>query len=491
MNKLQQILNDCETDLRAGRAQKLEARLQSLNFSVLPREALLPLAHVARRGGLFMWGLKALNKVVRPGEVNSGEEMAEYAVLLQKIGANEEAAEWLALINKERVPVAHLYQAFQHFHEWDGEAAIVSLEQYLQAPLQDYERAVARVNLAAAYLLSDKKDIAEELLKKDAEKNHEQGRSRLEGNCHEMLAQLALERGDYDTAYTELYLAGQLFAGEETPDARFVKKWRYITDALKVKNTEGLQHLRNEALGRHEWELVRDMDLFILKISFAQEKFQHLYYGTPFPGYRSRAVRTLGIEAPSADSVYLWGYDKAIDQNRFDLKTGRVWSVKSRAESEVVEGGSKLHQLLLALSMDLYRPLRVAGLFAALFPEEKFDPFSSSDRVHRLVSRSRKALQEAGLQMKILHKDDAFLIKISSSFHMPLRLDRRPVERQGVLLSRLGELFGSSSFGSAEACQQLGVSASVFKRMAAWAISQKLLEKQGAGATTLYRIVEK
>ncbi|NJL26043.1 MAG: hypothetical protein HC902_13335 [Calothrix sp. SM1_5_4] len=119
------LIDIYELHLRQGRADLVVRSLQGRGFGRIPRQWILPLANIARRTGLSSLGLRLLSPVVMPktGQTATGPEIAEYAVLLQKIGAIEESSRMLALIDRERVPESSLYRAFYHFHRWDPAAA--------------------------------------------------------------------------------------------------------------------------------------------------------------------------------------------------------------------------------------------------------------------------------------------------------------------------------------------------------------------------------
>lgn len=496
------ILEDCESDLRNGQGQRIEERLETLKLSELPRKILLPLAHIARRAGLFSHGLKILSPVLKPEMQPLPEEMAEYAVLLQKIGAMEEALIYLEKVDDDSVPDALLYRAYHHFHEWNGPDAIPHLRRYLASPIEPYKRAIGQVNLAAALILSERYDEALDLVNAAIDSNGSAGFVRLEGNCHEMKAQILLQRAAFKDAAGELDRAATLLGHEQTQDAFFVRKWRAILTAMETGRHETVFELKRQALARNDWETLREMDLYLSKLEYEKKRFDHLYFGTSFAAYRQRIERVAGRKPESREFVLLPSDEIAgmasdgdliaagKDSPLFDLESGSLLAASGACEP-LLEPGSKPHQLLTALLRDLYRPLRVAGLFAALFPDEHYDPFTSPDRVHRLLTRARQALKKAELPVEIVHRNEGFVVKITGAVGIRLPIDRLLQGRNRVLLAKLQEAFPKGDFSSREGADTLGLSPSAFKRLAAWAIESELMEKIGAGSATFYRLLSK
>ena len=487
MKNFNELIQQCEQDLRAGQAQKIHLLFKTINLSKIPREFQLALANIARRTGLFLAGLKILNGTVRTLADATSAELAEYAVLLQKIGAVEEASELLNHVNKDTAPVGHLYQAFQCFHEWNGAGAVPHLEKFLSSDLSDYDRAVGRINLAAALLQSDQGERAESLLNEDIEANHAKGYTRLECNGYELLTQALLQRADFKSARLMIERAHILLAREESPDIQFVNKWQAIIEAHERQSIEPLQKLRSEAFERQDWEVVRDADLFICKMRFSTELFHKLYFGTPYEFYRKRIITTLDVNVPDLSRPYGYANASRKPEPLFDLAKGEL--IKNGVAEAVVEPGSKIHQVLTSLLMDLYRPLRVAGIFAYIFPEEIFNPFDSPDRIHRLIARTRKTFKELDVPLEIVNHHDAYSVHLNGGVGIQLMGNRQLTERNGVLLRQLEGQFGVAGFTPREAIKFLDVSPSTFKRLVSWGIKAKKIEKIGAGSAVVYRLI--
>ncbi len=89
---LEQILNECDAQIRLGKAPIASRQLRLIKPSALNRSQLARFAQLCRRVGQVHKGLAALSPVVRPNHrahlrPATATEKAEYAVLLQRAGA--------------------------------------------------------------------------------------------------------------------------------------------------------------------------------------------------------------------------------------------------------------------------------------------------------------------------------------------------------------------------------------------------------------------
>jgi hypothetical protein len=195
MKPFELIVSHCDQEIRAGRTAQAAKELQQLNTAKVPREWRLPLANLCRRAGLLNTGMRLLTPVVHPertktGDTASNAELAEYGVLLHRIGATREALHTLEKVNTIEVPDALLYRSFCHFSEWEYEGATKALEAYTTQTSSGYMNFVARVNLASAYVGGERFEQALDLLARNIEEARANSYSRLQGNCHELRAQV-------------------------------------------------------------------------------------------------------------------------------------------------------------------------------------------------------------------------------------------------------------------------------------------------------------
>lgn len=484
MKPFELIAAECDADIRAGKSAEAAKRLQQLNSSKVPREWRLPLANLSRRAGLLNLGMRLLTPIVHPDRARAGvfatsAEIAEYGVLLHRLGATREALQMLDKVDTLLVPDALLYRSFCHFSEWEFAGATRALETFLaQGKATSYMQFVASVNLASAYIGEAKFAQALELLERNIDEARINNYSRLQGNCHELRAQIRLHQGDYAQARVELSAANELLGGNLTFDQLFVKKWTAIARGLETRDVQPILEFRREALERGDWESVREADRFALKVEFDESRFMHLMFGTPFEGYRDLICKELGRSIER--ETYLHG-DAAAP--RMDVATGHV---NGGAQIAI---GTKCHQLIEVLLRDLYRPQRLGAIFAELCPGEHFDLFSSPDRVHQLLRRTRRWIEAEALPIQIREKKGFYSLIMTGPFAFSVPLRRQSVDTMSRHFQQLHAHFKTSQiFTARQARVAIALPRSSFQLFINWAIENGHVEKFGSNRETCYRI---
>lgn len=455
--------------LKAGRVAEVREALEDLNTSALPGNLRLKFANLCRRVNLPSKGLRILD-----WHNASPEELAEYAVLLQRSGATREALRILGRLNSSSRPEVLLYQAFCHFNLWQYEPAIPLLEKYLTFPLDEYARAVGKINLAAA--LSGVQRLNDEhiaaLLTEFRAKNY----TRLLANALELGAQNHLFSGNLAKAKENIHEAEEILKASASLDGIFVRKWRAAIECVEKSDPAPLKAFRAEAEKLGDWESVRDADLLSLRVKFEWDLFDRVYFGSPFSGYRERVKLMLG-KGPRS-SQFVLGPQNA---PAFDIKSGTF------AGQVAIKPGSQTHKLIDVLFRDFYKPFNVGGLFSELFNGEHFDIESSPARVHQAVKQARKTLKNSDIDLEIVSENNLFSIKIAGHLQVIIPLEREERSPNQILLELL-RASGKQEFSAADARELLGISAGQFKTFAAWAIEDEKLEKFGAGSATRYLI---
>ena len=483
MDQLEKIHSQCEALIRAGEPSRAAGLLTKINTSRIPRPWRWKIANLCRRVGLVNVGLRILAPVVRPQKLHDApmpEEIAEYAVLLQRVGAWNESLDLLGTVDTARVPSAHLYSSWVHFRSWDGKSALANLEAYLRHPLPDYQKLVGRVNLSAALIVDRQRDRARELVDDCLSIARAQGNRRIEGNCLELKSQLEYFQGDFLSARRTLQQADELFSSAEIYDQFFVKKWQAIVEAQESGSEAPLRRLRAEASQRGDYESMREADFYLLKLSFNEELFCHLYFGTPSEGYRRKMVEEY-CHRPER-TTYKVGHGKS----ELNLQTGEL---DGRL---VLNPGKQAHRLLGVLLRDLYRPVGTGEIFAGLFPDEYFNIISSPNRVHQAIVRARKGFASSGLSFRIVERNSAFCLELDGSIAVLVPLEGHTPQTNEAVMDRLRARISSErGFSAKEAREALDIPASTFKTFATWALENGYLERRGSNRSTVYRWIER
>lgn len=475
MKNFARLIQECDDWIRSGQLARCAAALQQLKSTRVPSNYRRELAVIARRIGQPQVGLRLLTPLFRLGfEGARPTDLAEYAVLLQRCGANREAMSLLSKVNEAQVPEASLYRAFAHFNLWEYEKSIPHLVQYLGADISTYARSVGRVNLADAFLFTERYDAAEYLLEELVAELSPLKLNRLLGNCYEMLGQLHIIRGNFSKAEELLARAEGILGQTGALDGFYISRWQSILQSFKQKDVAPLMAFRERAKTKCEFESVRQTDFFRLKVSFDTDVFHALYFGTPYPAYREKMTRAFGGE-PRVES-YVWG----------PTKGGRVNVRDARINGRELEfKGLKSHALLVALSEDFYRPIRTTEIFAALWPNEHFNVFSSPQRVHQVVARTRRHFEQHGLDLKISQSPFGYKIDIGEKTALEIPSIHAPAINYERLLFDL-QRASPQGFTKHSALTELGLSASAFRRFCSWAVHDGRVQKFGASTNTRY-----
>ena len=480
MSNYEALYDECDRMIRAGQTQAAAQRLGKINTAQVPRAWRLKLARLSRRSGSIALGLRLLTPLVsenRRGILTGSPtpaERAEYAALLFRCGAVREALESLTTIDVKEAPDAALFSAFCLFSQWDYERAVPSLEAYLRHVSDPYASLIGKVNLSAALVSTGRYANAETTIGECLEQTRSSGASRLEANCLELSTQMDVLRGNLTGAEASLARAEEILGDARTHDQLFIRCWRAFLDARKTGNKIPLLEFRQEALRRKRHETVREADLLALMIDFDQGDFDYLYFGTPFEAFRDRMTRLTG-RAPSGDTYRLGG----AEANCFDIMTGF-----SNAGLALPQG-EKIHQLIEILLRDFYRPMTTAGLFAALYPTERFNIFTSPTRVHQVVSRTRRWTDGSQAGFAVRCKGACYSLTISELVAFSLPKHRASVDTFELRVRQLRAL-QSTGFTARDASQTLGLSRSESRRVLEIALAQGVIEKYGAGPRTRY-----
>ena len=482
MTDYRDLIEKCEGYLRTGDGLLAAQALGGLRVTEIPRQYRLPLANICRRANLLSVGLKILANVIashreRTEEATSSE-LAEYAVLLERCGAVKEALSILKHVDTSKAPEAYLYRAFCHFKSWDYGAAIPELIAHIDITPSPYLRLVGQVNLAAAYVIDEKYDLAKALIDKNIALANEHGFTRLKGNCHELRGQLLLRQNDFSGARASLNEAEHIFSQEKTFDQFFVRKWQTVLKSFDTKDHALLVGLKQEAFERKDWETVREADLFQLSLKFNESQFNHLYFGTPFESYRNRIRSFLGKTPQSKH--FLHG---ELGGPVFNLATGEI------SDGDHLNPGKLIHRTIGVLLRDLYRPLRIGGLFAEIYPDEYFDIYSSPGRIHQLLFRMRDWIKENQIPVALVEDQRTYSLAVNGTFAFQLAAEEQSVEGWIPTWTRLITEFQSEQEITArDVRSRLQLKPSSCKRFLKWAVETGRLDRHGENNFSCYTL---
>ncbi len=468
-------LNEIDSLIRQGQMQLAQERIKAVLHLPGSRSERLKLAELCRRSNLAEAGLRLLSAYVRPAARTpmqaTAAEKIEYAAALIRLGAGSEALEILSPLAEVD---AFLFRAFAHIHGWNYVEAIPPLQDFLaSARPTAYQKLVARVNLAACLVQTEKHPEATALLEEISRQCKDEKNFLLLGNTLELSAQNAIAAGDYEEAEKFLENAETLRPLKNQKinsfDALYLEKWRAILD-LKKQGINRLQPIKKIAAGLGDAETIRDCDFHLAVATRNENLFFQLYFGTPYESYRRKIQKHCSI--PST-----YSYSPQDNAKRFiDLQSG--------------EPGLKFqqvpHRLLQILAADLYKSQRLPALHGFLFPGRFYNPDSSPGILHQALRRLRFTLAKNDFPLEIVEKHSAYHLAMQGK--IGLKYEISAISREKLALTRLKGI-SIKSFTAQTAAIALGCSKRSIITLLNNAEPQLLIRKEGQGKNTKYRLL--
>jgi hypothetical protein len=477
--------------IRAGQFLKARGLINEIKNKIkdIPKRTLL--ASYCRRCGDPLLGLGILHSNVgvaldtRSNALDDQEMCLEYAANLIRYGALSEGKNLLRKIDARRVPRANLFLAFASFAEWDYDSAIPGLETYLTTPLSGYDAIIGKVNLAAAYVESRQFDKVRSLLGGMLSDLPTEPYKLLKGNMHELFAQNEINAGNYPKALEHLEFAHGLLPGDSGVFSLFVTKWETICRSLmNRKLRHGLAPIRKKALSLQHWETLRECDLYQGYLSREADLVHKTKMATPYPTFHLHIDRVGKIfDLSYSDQPWIWHLSPShgrtshclIDRDR-GLQNGIPIFGTERL----------LHRAFLAITSDLYRPATTGALFNAMFPDERFSPQNTPNRIRQILFRLRQLLADQRIPLLVNEDHGRYRLEAVPGNHVSIEYSRRGVDPRPQWLDRIKRV---SSFSSAEFAKLAGMSKRTAIRTLNEGISQGLLTKNRIGREIRYSVL--
>ncbi len=382
-------------------------------------------------------------------------------------------------------PSVLIARFWYHFTRFEYSESIPLLENWI-ATLQDpYLRIIAENNLAESFFSVGRCSKARELITRTIKKSELQGYMRLFANGLHIRARCSTELGDLKKSNQDLQRALQTLKTTVTSDASIFRRQLAINEAIETSSVDPINKFRASALRAGLWETLRELDFQSLRIQFRDDVLQKLYFGTPYPAYRERILKTF----PNAviHPEFTWGSRQVPS---LDLATGEL-SEKTKKWFQP----TRLTLLTLrALLQDHYRPLSTREIFAALFPNEDFEPSRSDDRVHQCLARTRRWLSEVKLPLKIELKESSYTLahmdRPRIALKIPAELPPRLQARDAKSFVEVLRSHFTDDFSAQDARTRLALSSATTIRRLTDAVSSGQLLRLGAGKRTTYRFAK-
>ncbi len=402
----------------------------------------------------------------------------------------DEGERLLATVTPAQVPKSLLYRAGILVSRWDYPASIPVLAAYLKTPgLEPYQKLVAKANLAAAKLWENRPRDAAPLLRELLHTASLRGFDLLLGRGLELTAESYIVGNDWGKARSFLTAARKRLAASDSLDALFVEKYAAVTDYLGKGGKaakKALSGVRAGAAARGHWETVRDCDRFLALGGRDEKLLRHVYFGTPYEGYRRKLLEDFRSDGSSIGDSYVWNPAGGGEPKRtLDLFTGEL-----EGASEGLTPGSLMQRLMLALAWDFYRPVRLAELHARLHPGRFYNQATSPRAVHDAIRRLRRWLADNEVPLSIEESFASYRLEAHGAFGIRIhRSGAAQAKRYGPWLETLRRAFGKEPFVMAVAAKKVGVPPRTMQRVLSEAVEDGSLARAGKGSATRYRFL--
>jgi hypothetical protein len=150
--------------------------------------------------------------------------------------------------------------------------------------------------------------------------------------------------------------------------------------------------------------------------------------------------------------------------------------------------GKLLHRLLVALASDGYRPARVTTLHFHLYPREYFNPSSSPGRVYQRIDHLRRWLKARRFPMTVDQQGGFFHLVAKAPCRLRVGASPLRAGRTETLVEKLRDAWPRSEFSAKDAGRHLLLPARATQRVLQKALAADLLEREGSGYHTRYRL---
>ncbi|MGZ5279055.1 MAG: hypothetical protein ACXWC9_03885, partial [Pseudobdellovibrionaceae bacterium] len=165
---------------------------------------------------------------------------------------------------------------------------------------------------------------------------------------------------------------------------------------------------------------------------------------------------------------------------------------------QIQKGQDSLHlkpQLLAlfeALTLDFYKPSHIGLLFQRIYKDEKFNPFSSPNRVLSLMKRLDRWFLDQDVPLRVRMKKSEFGLIAKSAVSQPVQIliqRAKTLSKQDGHLATLRDYFQGRTFSSQDISEKMNISKASAQNLIGQAVKEGSVEKRGSGRSTTYALV--
>jgi tetratricopeptide (TPR) repeat protein len=483
-----------EKSVMEGQHHEVKKVLNGIGLKSIPRAHICRFSEIAWRIGYPIYALKLLHSTVFPensfSKSATDKEKINYASALVNLGAIDEAIKIFDSIDPLQEPETLLRKSFAYFKKWNYKGAMPWLFEYVKhRDLPPYKRVVGKVNMAAALIEQCEWERAQILLAEIQDECRKNAHLLLLGNCLELQAQIEIFQHRFDQALPLLEEAKSYLQNQNGSSSLFVEKWLIICRCFKgdLDSMKDLIDLKNKSLELSNWETVRECDLFEAIVTQNEDLVKRVLLGTPSEHYRKRVRRLFGKQLVSRGNYYL-----ALGCAPEGSPTRTFSPYEVQKDGKALHNKPQLLALFEALTMDFYKPSHIGLLFQRVYPDEKFNPFTSPDRVLILIKRLNQWFigNELPIRVHIKKSEFALISQGDESIQILVHRAKKLSKEVGTIL-QLKHLFDGRTFSVSQVSEKMKISRSSAQRVIDQAIEAGHLAQRGSGRPAIYQIVSR
>ncbi|MDA8794084.1 hypothetical protein N9N67_12615, partial [Bacteriovoracaceae bacterium] len=374
-------------------------------------------------------------------------------------------------------PLKQLYMAFSFISMWNYKQATKWLEDYLNnSQVTDYHRLIGQVNLAACLVEQNKIKKANQLLVTILKTSNDMDYTRIYANCLELKAQLNHQRNP-SLALKFLSKAEAFLPAKDSIDGFFISKWKnlalcYQNDDLKFR-TKKIQQIVHWAQEFGHYESLRQLDLHQIKLLGKTELVSKLYYGTPFPNYKT------SLEYEFADLIETKYFYQLGPKGKYQLRPNQY--------SFLTQG--LVGQLFSCLTSDFYRPFSTIKLFNSLFSNEYYNPATSKNKIYQLVNRLNLKFASHEIPLTVVCEQGLYSLKSDKGCQIDVSQNVSSSKYEKIINLIEGK-FKNKTFTLKQASNELNIPERSLSRYLKTILEKKKLVTLGKGRSSKYKIPE-
>ncbi|MBS1984039.1 MAG: hypothetical protein JST16_07685, partial [Bdellovibrionales bacterium] len=208
---------------------------------------------------------------------------------------------------------------------------------------------------------------------------------------------------------------------------------------------------------------------------------RHLYFGTPYPAYRERLCADFGWSRSDFErGDYPWTLGGRPRANCWLHLASGAHSGRGAA----LKPTSVLSRSLRALAQDFYGGLTLAALHGEVFPGRHYNPMSSPNVMHQILSRLREWLRRSGLLLEVVEARGFYSLAAPTGVILKVSGQHTVDPHRSALQTRFGQTF----FSRQELATELKLSARSAQRYVQELLQAGEVEAHGRARATRYRL---